>query len=868
MVWPEAPCYALAERRPLKHQDALDQLARETSRAKRRLALERALRAGFVLLLAIGLWSFLALVGAHGTLPPLLQSLAAIAALAGLVWLALRAWRAWHAPTEEEARARLAADSHLDIGAFDTLRDQPSRYDAFAMALWRRERERALELAERARAAPIRARLDEADPFKLRFVLIVALVGAFVIAGDDASNRLARAFLPDPGPLLGDQPMAIEAWATPAEYTHAAPISLSDLIGERVETPPSIEATVRVTGPVGAPVLVFDGRGGHREARFRRAADGAWEARLQIPGRGRLKVVRFHSTADWRIAPGADRAPTASFGAPIAQLPEERASIAWRAADDFGVRQLLLRVTPLDPPEGLVRADPVDTPIETPAGDPRQAEAATEIELAAHPYAGMEVEARIVAVDALGQEGVSDPLQFTLPEKVFLQPLAQAAIEIRRHVLAERRDYRPEEQQRRRTIPARDILLGTERIEVRDDSRQPNLRRAPDGVRRAARLLDALTMAPQDGYFRDLAVYLGFKYARAELDRARTIDETDLAADTLWRTALRAEYGGAADARRALEEAQRQLAEALATGAPQERIRQLMEALRRATENYMEALIQEAMRNGERESAEDTQDQTQLSERDIEELLQEVQRLAEQGRMAEAQQMLQMLANILNNMDVQLSEGQGEGGEGEGDQQMQESVDQLSETMGEQRALRDQTQQQRQGQGGSGGEQQGGEGGDELAERQAQIRQGLAQAQRMADEAGAAPSDNLNQAGEAMRRAEDALRQGDLEGAEAAQSAALEELREGAEALAAEMRARGREGGEQGESGGERDPLGRPTSGSADGGSETRVPTEGDPVRAREIFDEIRRRAQDPNRPAAEREYLRRLLDRFGDSGS
>jgi hypothetical protein len=237
--------------------------------------------------------------------------------------------------------------------------------------------------------------------------------------------------------------------------------------------------------------------------------------------------------------------------------------------------------------------------------------------------------------------------------------------------------------------------------------------------------------------------------------------------------------------------------------------------------------------------------------------------------MAEAQQMLQMLANILNNMDVQLSEQQGQPGEGEGEEQMQESVDQLSETMGEQRALRDQTQQQQQeqqSQGGGGGEQRGGQGGDELAERQAEIRQGLAQAQRMADEAGAAPSDDLNAAGQAMQRAEDALRQGDLEGAEAAQSAALEQLREGAEALAAELRARGREGGQQGESGSGRDPLGRATSGSADGGDETRVPTQGDPVRAREIFDEIRRRAQDPNRPEAEREYLRRLLDRFGDS--
>lgn len=840
----------------MKHQDALDQLARETSRARQRLALERALRAGFVLALAVGVWALLALSGAHASLPPLLQSLSAIAALAVFLWLGLRAHRAWRAPTEEEARARLAADSRLDAGAFDSLRDQPARFDPFAVALWRRERERALELAERARAAPLRVGLDERDPFKLRFVLVVAVLGALALAGGDAPGRLARAFLPDPGPLLGDQPMAIEAWATPAEYTHAAPVSLSDVIGERVATPPSIEATVRVTGPAGAPYLVYDGEGGHREARFTRGADGAWEARLNIPGRGRLKVVRFHTAAYWNIAPGADRAPTASFAAPISQLPEEHANIAWRAADDFGVRQLLLRVHPLQPPEGLARADPVDTVLEAPAGDPRETESEMALDLAAHPYAGMEVEARIVAVDALGQEGVSGPLRFVLPEKVFLQPLARAAIEIRRHILSERRSYRAERETRRRTAPAGDILLGNQRIEIRDDNRQPNLQRAPEGVQRAARLLDALTMAPEDGYFRDLAVYLGFEYARAQLDRARQIDETDLAADTLWRTALRAEYGGAADARRALEEAQRQLAEALAQGASQDRIRQLMEALRRATENYMQALIQEALRNGERASMEDTQEQTQISGRDIEELLNEVQRLSEQGRHAEAQQLLQMLANILNNMDVQLSEQQG-GGDGEGDPQMQESMDQLSETMGEQRALRDETrQQQQEGQGS---------GGDQMAERQSQIRQGLAQAQRMADEAGAAPSEDLNAAGEAMRQAEHALRQGDLEGAAAAQTAALDRLREGADALAAEMRARGREEGEQG-GGGERDPLGRPTGGTGASGSDTRVPTTSDPVRAREIFDEIRRRAQDPNRPAAEREYLRRLLDRFGDS--
>jgi hypothetical protein len=851
----------------MKHQDALDQLARETARARQRLAVERALRVGFVLLAAVGVWALFALLGLHERLPFLAQSLTAIAALAVFGFLGWRAWKAWAAPTEEEARARLTADAQLDPGTFDALGDRPSRYDPFAMALWARERERAIERAEKVRAGPTRAGLDDFDPYKLRFGLIAALIGAFVLAGVAGPDRLARAFLPDPGPLLGDQEMAIEAWVTPADYTNAAPISLSDVVGQRVVTPPSIEATVRLTGPTGAPNLMFEGVGGRREARFQRAADGAWEAHLRIPGAGQLKIVRFHTRAQWRLAPGRDASPRAAFTAPIETLTEERVAISWRAADDYGIRRLALRVRPLTPPEGLAHADPVDTPLETPAGDPREAETQSEVDLAAHPYAGMEVEAFIVAFDALGQEGVSDPLRFTMPEKIFLQPLARAAIEIRRHVLAERRAYQPAQRYERRTIPAGDILIGNQRIEVRDYDRRPNLERAPEGVRRAARLIDALTMTPEDGYFRDLAVYLGFRSARAQLSTARDIEGTNIAADTLWRTALRAEYGGAADARRALEEAQRQLAQALAEGAPQERIRQLMEALRRATENYMQALVQEALRNGERENMEDTADQTTISGRDIEELLQEVQRLSEQGRNAEAQQLLEMLAGILSNMDVQLSEQQGGEGEGgEGDQQMQESMDQLSETMGEQRALRDETQQQQQeGGGGSGGEQQGGQGGDELSERQAEIRQGLAQAQRMADEAGAAPSDDLNAAGEAMRQSEDALRRGDLEGAEAAQTAALERLREGAEALGAEMRERGRDGAEQGEGEAGRDPLGRST-GMGDGGDETRVPTSGDPVRAREIFDEIRRRAQDPNRPEAEREYLRRLMDRFGDS--
>lgn len=852
----------------MKHQDALAQLARETARARKSLVLERGLRVGFWFLCAVGAWAALAMAGLHGAVPLLAQSLSAVAALVLFGWLGWRAWKLWTPPTDAEARARLAVDSALDLGAFEALRDQPTRYDPFSVALWRREQEQAYERVERARARGARIKLDDIDRYRLRWAILAALVGAIVIAGGDAGDRLARAFLPDPGPLLGDQPMAIEAWATPADYTHAAPISLSDRLGERVATPPTVEATVRVTGPTGAPNLVFEGSGTRREARFTRAADGAWEARLAIPGAGQLKIVRFHTRAAWRLAPAPDAAPSAAFAAPIAMLSDQHVTLQWRARDDFGVARVVLRTRPVNPPPGLRHASPIDTPIELPVGDPAEAEGEAELDLGDHPYAGMEVEARIVAIDALGQEGASDALTTTLPEKIFLQPLARAAIEIRRHILTDRRAYRSEPRQQRRTIPAGDIVVGNQRIEIRDYSRRPALARAPEGVRHAARLLEALTMEPNDGYFRDLAVFLGFRQARSELGVAQRVDDTEVAADILWRTALRAEYGGAADARTALEAAQRALAEALANGAPQERIRQLMQALRRATENYLNALVAEAMRNGELpQSQEDMEDQTQLSERDIQDLLDQVQRLSEQGRNEEAQALLQMLAGLLANLNAQLAEGsQGEGGEQ--NQEMQQSMDELSEAIGEQRALNDETrqeqQQQQSGQGG-GGQQEGGQGGDEFAERQAEIREGLADAQRQADEAGAAPSEDLNAAGQAMQQAERALRQGDLEGAAAAQAAALDRLREGAEQLAAEMRDRGRDGAQQGQSG-PRDPLGRLSPGGGIGEGDTQVPTNMDPVRAREIFDEIRRRAQDPNRPEAEREYLRRLLDRFGDS--
>lgn len=844
------------------HKDAIAALSREIARARQALTVEHVVLLGFGPLLAAGAWAALALAGLQDILPPLPATLLGIAVLAGLILMAWRAVARWRRPTDIEARNRLSVDAGLDRGALDALEDNPSRLDPMGLALWRREQERAAQAVGLAKALPARPQLRRADPFFLRFILPLALLAGAVVAGDNAPDRLARAFLPDPGPLVGDHAMTIEAWVTPGAYTGGAPVSLSDRIGEKVETPPQPEATIRVTGPAAAPWLVYDGRANgrhvHRKVRFVRGADGAYETKFALPGAGTLRVVRFHTKARWRIAPTSDLAPKGKFTrAPIVS-ENDRISFEWSASDDYGVHSLALRLTPVDPPPGLIGAEPFDMPIESPAGEPRTATGKASVDLAMHPYAGMKVEAQLVVIDAIGQKGVGAGAPLRVPEKIFLQPLARAAVEIRKLILHERRAYAKHAPYLSPRIAGAADLFG-----IRTDDEDPRITRAPAAIRRAGRMIDALTMHPQDGYFRDATVFAGFRLARATLDTAREIKETDYAADILWQVALRAEYGDAADAKRALMAAQQALSDAIQRGADAEEIDRLSQALQQATENYLQALVQEAVRNGERaETSEDAQEQSQTSQNDIQKMLDEIQRRAEAGDQAGAQALLQQLAQMLNNLEVKLAEGgQGQGEDGK-PTELEQAVDGLSEQIGRQRSLRDDTaKEEQEPQPGDQTEQQ-------LGERQEQLRQDLQAAEERARGAGGTEGEkDLSQAGDAMDRAAQALKRGDTGEAGRQQDEALRRLRSGAEKLSNEATAKrdGRDGREEGANG-EEDPLGRQMSGTGDSGDETAVPGQTERQRAREILDELRRRAQDTTRPEQEREYLKRLLDRFTGS--
>jgi hypothetical protein len=116
-----------------------------------------------------------------------------------------------------------------------------------------------------------------------------------------------------------------------------------------------------------------------------------------------------------------------------------------------------------------------------------------------------------------------------------------------------------------------------------------------------------------------------------------------------------------------------------------------------------------------------------------------------------------------------------------------------------------------------------------------------------------------------MDRAEQALRQGDLEGATQEESRALEQLRQGAREMAQQMLRQMPSRFGMGDPPGELDPMGRPPprTDGPDPGVGVKVPDQIDVQRAREILEELRRRLGEPTRPSLELEYLERLLRRF-----
>ena len=840
-----------------------------------------------VILLALGA----AMMGLHEVLP--LEAIWGFVGLtvAGAIWAFVYAARHWSWPSTADAMVRL--DQSMPGRPLTALLDDQAigGGDDASAAVWRAHKRRMAERVARAQAVPADLRVSSRDPYALRYVAVLAFGVSLVFGSVWRVGTVAEMASGNQGSALSAGPVW-EGWAEPPRYTGKPTLYLNDLAEGPLELPVGTLITMRLYGEVGALTVTESVSGVAATADAEASPLMAFDFKVTQDG---TMAIDGPGARSWDVTVRADQAPEiVILGLPeVAAMGEMRLPFA--AKDDYGVEageaRIMLDLASVDRSFGLT-PDPdarpeVIVPLPMPiSGDRAAFEENLIDDFSEHPWANLPVIVAMTALDAAEQQAQTAPMQMTLPGRRFFDPTAAAIIEMRRDILWSR-----------------------------------------SNARRAAQVLRAVSYVPEEAFRSETtALRLRKLIGRMETYARYGFDEENqnALAQDLWDLALDLEEGDLEDARERMKRAQERLNEAMKNGASDEEIAELMQELRRATDDFMQQLQREQAQRQDGQEQQQGQQQgesMQMTQDDLQRMMDRIQELMEEGRMAEAEQALREVQEMMENM--QMAEGQ----QGQGGQQSpgEQAMEGLAETLRDQQGLSDQAfrdlqeqfnpnaqagesqqnegrnggqgrgeshegqqgegegQQDRQsGEQGGGGEQREGEGNEgqaesqeqNLAERQQQLRDELRRQEgRMPGRGtpeGDAARDALGRAGEAMDQAEQDLRNGDLAEAIDNQSQAMEALRDSmrslGEALAQEERGQqpgqGQQQGDQRAN--NRDPLGRNQGSNGATGSDEQADLNDDAYgRARELLDEIRRRSGEAARPEAERDYLNRLLDRF-----
>lgn len=785
----------------------------------------------------------------------------AVLAVIAVIGAGVLGIRRFHLPRRAEALVRL--DETLPGRPIQALMDDQAigSMDADSVALWRAHQARMAQRA--AQAEPVRPDLNLAsrDPYALRYAALLALVVAALFGSFWRIGSVAEMA---PGAAVAGQGPTWEGWVEPPRYTGLPTLYLADQNGATLSVPQGSRITLRFYGEVGAHSLTetISGTGAELATEPEQDFMAETSGQLRIDG---------PAGREWALDVIADAAPQVAVDGPAVSEAGGQMKLPFVAGDDYGVVSGLAVIElDLDAVErrfGLA-ADPepreeIEVQLPMPITGDRADFTEDLIEdFSEHPWAHLPVEITLMVTDHADQQSSSEPFKTALPARRFFDPLAAAVIEQRRDLLWARAN-----------------------------------------ATRVAQVLRAVSHRPED-LFRSDTAYLRLRVLLRRLemfdDYGLKTDQQEEIAQALWDLAVLIEDGTLADALERMRRAQERLTEAMQNGASDEEIAELMQELREATQDYLQQLQRLAQENGEGGERQQGQngESMQMTQADLQAMMDRIQELMEQGRMAEAQQALEEFQQMMENMRV--TQGQGQGGQSEG----QQAMEGLAETLREQQGLSDQAfrdlqeqfnpgaqagesqgnegqsggqgrGQSHEGQGGRGSDQsgEGQQGQGSLADRQQALRDELGRQQQGLPGAGTPEGDAareaLDRAGRAMNEAEDALRGDDLAEAIDRQSEAMEALREGmrslGEALAQNQQNQPGQGTQEGDmQANNRDPLGR-NPGSAGSISTDDNLLQGEDVyrRARELLDEIRRRTGETDRPQIELEYLKRLLERF-----
>jgi uncharacterized protein (TIGR02302 family) len=619
--------------------------------------------------------------GLHDWLPVEILWFGTVATLGALLWSMVRGVRRFRWPTRAEALARL--DANLPGRPIAALTDAQAlgSGDAGSLAVWRAHVARMAERAAQARAKAPDLSLSTRDPFALRYVALTALVIAFIFG---SIWRIAEApKLVGAGGVAGAAAgPSWEGWAEPPAYTGKPSLYLNTVDAANLSLPEGSHVILRLYGKLGSiPVEETVSDALQDAAEGAAAADSTVQSLEFDAVRSGKISIGGAAGREWQVAILPDDAPSVTVDGKVMRDADGTMSQPFTATDDYAVASgravIELDLAKVDRRYGLAakpearEALTFDLPLPITGSRAQFSETLVE-DASKHAWSNQPVRMTFEVTDGRGQTGHSETVDLELPGRRFFDPVANAVVELRRDMLWTR-----------------------------------------DNGARSAQLLHAMTNRPE-GLLKNERAYLMLRVAMRRLDASLaqgplSAEMRDETAEALWAIALLIEDGGLSNALERMQQAQERLSEAIRNGASPAEIQKLMDELRQATDDYIRKLAENTERKGADEPNQQADAGQQITGDQLQQMMDEIQKLMEEGRMAEAQELLDQLSRMMENLRVTEGQnGQGQQQQGPGDQAMNS----LRDTLRGQQGLSDETFRDLQRQFGNpeGGQRPGQQG--------------------------------------------------------------------------------------------------------------------------------------------------------------
>ena len=686
--------------------------------------------------------------------------------------------------------------------------------------IWQEHLTRKLTALQGLKVATPKSAWRVFDPRALRVPVFMAAAAAFLLGqGDTISNLKNAASLTAP---LPPKPVTLDAWLKPPAYTGKAPVLLTSpamidklKVEPDILTPENGVLNMRVEGTTQAKIELLSPSSDKpvelSSAKIEKSETGL-TANIKLDRPVTIRISNGdQELAKYPINLITDEPPKIEFAADPKSAELGKLEVKWHASDDYGVKAVTAEVSLADEQangtgfegNGVFLYDAPIFKIALKKPNSKDDVETTTADLTAHPWAGLFVEMVLTATDGAGHKTSTAPKRFKLPERDFIKPLAQALQEQRKKFILE-----------------------------------------PDAAADASTIIGTILLYPVD-IADSSGVILNLSSMKNRLAMASAPDDVVSVTKDSWPLILAVENGKLGDLKAELKALAQQLQQALREGAPQDKIDELTRRMREA----MDKLMSQMQKNGQKQMGQNSQKGQSVSPKDLQSMLDEIQRLSKDGSKESAEQMLSELDKMLQNL--QPGEGQQADNGAPG---LQDQMDALSQMMGKQRRLMDETQ--RLGQQGDSGDGQGlGNKQKSLKDQLGKLGEGLQ---------GNDGSQSLKDAGKNMGNAEGSLRGDDKREALKQQNEAMRKMMDGMGKLAQEMKRQGQGNlGTDGQRGNNSDdPLGRPraTHDPSVGPNKNLVPSELAMKRAREILEQLRNKVGEQGLDEETKAYIDRLL--------